>query len=254
MAMAAGNGELPTISVGSWPTLSRCDRRLAIHLGPDRPTSQPLDDRFRLKNAVVEAIRGAHTRSAEDDCDVADVLDAPPPKHLEPEEQTRFGDALEAYGDAVSGRDGALRVTDDTLTRDSRNGAFRLTGRPDLVFDLPDGGVEVRRVGLSPRPAGPSGASPATNAFGAAMRLLLRPAGALRVLQLHLVAPGGCVETVFDDEAASTFGREMNEGVESALASAHPAPTPGWWCNDCPSLINCPAVPQSAANEVFARW
>jgi hypothetical protein len=211
-----------------------------------------MDDRFRLKNAVIDAIRGAHTRAEETGCDIADAFEGEPPSHLEPEEAARFAEALEAYADAVSGRPGVLRLDDAVVERPSRSGTFRLSGKPDLVFDLPDGSVEVRRLLISARGAGskPLAASPLARAY----RLLLQPHGALTVLQLHLVAPGGIEETTVEDDDARSLGRDITAAIETAMHDNVRTPTPGWYCNDCPCVLSCPAVPQQSPQAVLAAW
>ena len=237
-----------TIGVGSWSSLARCDRRLALHLDPEGPRGGNDDLRFRLGNAVAEAVRTLH-RLADDRGVLLHEVELPePPDDLEAEERAAFTDAVAGYLDALPEAPGRLddRSGEPLDPRPARTGRFALSGRADVVLRRSDGTYELHVLGLGARAHDPDD----LRRRGAGLALVLRLPLPVTVVGLSLLHPA-VVTVEVDDADTVAFGRSVSERVEAVLESTKPAPTPGWHCNDCPGVAGCPAVPQPMVHEVL---
>lgn len=241
-------GGVRTIGVGSWGTLSRCDRRLALHLDPEGPKSANDDLRFRLGNAVAEAVRTLYRLARDRGVDLHEVELPDAPTELEPEERAAFVDAVAGYLDAVPEAPGRLddRSGEQLDPRPARNGRFALSGRADLVLRRPDGTYELHVLGLGARAHDPD----ELRQRGAGLALVLRLPLPVSVVGVSLLHPS-VVTVEVDDAETVAFGRSVSERVEAVLELAHPAPTPDWHCTTCPGVAGCPAVPQPMVHEVL---
>lgn len=240
---------LPTVRPGDLRRLAACPARFRLALVGGR-ARLPLSAanrrrRFLLAEGVVDAVRAGHRAAAERGRAVADALDPRPPPALTAEEAAVHERAVETYALLAAGRRGAWRSTPVGFVRlASRSGRFRLSVRVDVSLDLPDGGMEVRRLRLGPVP-GALGDDPEV----AATAVVLRHRPYLRFARVDLL--GGVVEHVdVSHDRLASLGGALRDRVTAVLEDPDASAVAGRACATCPWLRGCPAVPQAPADDV----
>jgi hypothetical protein len=245
------------VSASAYGVASACPRRLRRTLDPEYVGQRfPEKTRmFLLRNALVGAISEAHDRHQDNgtpleaalDAAVADALSLP--TGLLPEEQAALAAAAEAYGDSVAGRSGHFAGTVSDEWR-SPTGRYRLTASTALLFDLPDGGIEVRRVRLQPRH--PSAPSPAATGYAQVTALVLRGDPFTRFVDVHVAGDATLVEGEITFAELPRVREDVHALVTGTMDDEDPAARPTRQCHDCPHMSGCPGIITSSLQQVFA--
>ncbi|CAN5209980.1 hypothetical protein BH20ACT9_BH20ACT9_21640 [soil metagenome] len=193
----------------------------------------------------MDAVRAGHRAAAESGRGPGDVLDPHPPPGLTAEEAAVHERAVETYALLAASRAGAWRSRPAGFARlASRSRRFQLSVRVDVSLDLPDGGMEVRRLHLTP-PPGAVGDDPEVLATA----LVLRHRPYLRFARVDLL--GGVVEHVdVGHDRLASLGPALRDRVMAVLDDPDAPAVTGRGCVACPWLRGCPGVPQGPADDV----
>ncbi len=255
---------LPTLSAGQLDGALRCPRRLASLLGKDRQRSVSSDARFRVGNAVSDAIITAHTiledrrHPQPPGTTVDDLLVREPPKHLSVEEQYVYVQMIDQYAEVFADDEATLDPRSSTTQyRNSAAGQFVLSAKIDLLFRRSNGSLELRRVSAKRSATHVRGQSTPADAHVAAILVGRGSARAHNDTVLH-VARLSALPTPTVDFSFVTLGDLQHlrtEILAAVLASQKDAEqtTEGWWCTSCPAAIGCPAIAQRGFEEVIQR-
>lgn len=240
----------PTVRPGDLRRLAACPARfrLAVVGGRARLPLPAVNRRrrFLLADGVVDAVRAGHRAAARSGRGLGEVLDTRPPPGLTAEEAAVHERAVETYALLAADRAGAYRSRPAGFARlASRSRRFQLSVRVDVSLDLPDGGMEVRRLRLTPPPEA-VGDDPEALADA----LVLRQRPYLRFARFDLLA--GVVEHVdVGHDRLARLGSALRDRVTTVLDDADAPAVTGRGCVTCPWLRGCPGVPQGPADEVI---
>lgn len=240
--------DLPRLAAGQIRDTLRCPRRVVTWLSPeDRPKPPWHDAPFRLRTAVVDALRAAHAVVDGGGAEFATALDPTVPTDLSVEEGIRFRQALIAYADEFGERSEPLHPhAGAPLAKVSSSRDFTLTARADLAFVASDGdGAEVRRVVLRTRPPRlPTQPDDADLALGA---LLGTP---LLVTRLWTVGEPAVASVNVGHDDVTRFRGRVHEAIAAAFTTPQKTVS-GWWCTTCPAIARCPAIAQRSVEDVL---
>lgn len=240
------------------------------------PTSTPAkgaDAPFRLHKAITTALADTHRLVEElsDSLPNAELFHRTieahqPPPELGLEEISRFHRAINAYADqwAESTARFVLPPPSGPYRRPSSRGTWGISGSIDLRFTRDDGLAEIRKVSLGSPPTDPDAR------LGDIIRFSL--IGAPGLLSLLYVSPDAqsagihLREHHITDDDINEARLRVRKTVDSALdvvEASSAAGTvvdegsftePGWWCNQCAYVRNCPAVAQQSINDLIALY
>lgn len=262
----------------------RCRRRLVHELNPNKTPARSSDGVFRLHRAITNAISESHriVQELSKTLPNAELLTTTleerlPPIELGREEVGRFRAALVAYADSWADGDAEfIPAPDAPYRRPSIRRTWGVSGTIDLRFRRNDGTIEIRKVAVGGRPSDKS----ADVAIADVLRFsLLGAPGVLAQLYVpqDVGTPGGVLteRSVTDNDIAAARVRvrdavdaaqdlleQVGDGLSvgglsgeglSALDSLE-LTTPGWWCNQCPYVRGCPALPQQSSGELIGSY
>lgn len=255
---------LPTLSAGQLDGALRCPRRLASLLGKDRPRAGSSDARFRVGNAVSNAIITAHTiledrrNPQPPGTSIDDLLVRNPPQSLSVEEQYVYVQMIDQYAEVFADDEATLDPRSSTTQyRNSSAGQFALSAKIDLLFRRPNGALELRRVSPRRTATHVQGQSTVADAHVAAILIGPGMARAHNDTVLH-IARLSALPVASVDFSFVTLGdlQRLRTEILAAVLSSQSEPdqtTEGWWCTSCPAAIGCPAIPQRAFEDVIQR-